>query len=80
MEVCGGQTHGLLRHGIDEALEEVVEMLHGPGCPVCVTPIESIEKAIELARQPLTILASFGDMLRVPGATGSLLKAKSLAA
>jgi hydrogenase expression/formation protein HypD len=77
MEVCGGQTHGLLRHGIDEALQDVVEMLHGPGCPVCVTPIESIEKAIELARQPQTILASFGDMLRVPGATGSLLKAKS---
>jgi hydrogenase expression/formation protein HypD len=77
MEVCGGQTHGLLRHGIDEALEDVVEMLHGPGCPVCVTPIESIEKAIELSRQSQTILVSFGDMLRVPGVSGSLLKAKS---
>lgn len=77
MEVCGGQTHGLLRHGIDEALEDVVEMLHGPGCPVCVTPVAAIESAIELAERPGTVLASFGDMLRVPGVTGSLLKAKS---
>jgi hydrogenase expression/formation protein HypD len=77
MEVCGGQTHGLLRHGIDEALEDEVEMLHGPGCPVCVTPVAAIESAIELAGRPGTVLASFGDMLRVPGVTGSLLKAKS---
>lgn len=77
MEVCGGQTHGLLRHGIVEALDDVVEMLHGPGCPVCVTPVAAIEMALAVARHPQTVLASFGDMLRVPGVTGSLLKAKS---
>lgn len=77
MEVCGGQTHGLLRHGIDEALEGTVELLHGPGCPVCVTPAEAIDFAIQLAFQPKTILTSFGDMLRVPGNSGSLQNAKS---
>lgn len=77
MEVCGGQTHGLLRDGIDRALEGQVELLHGPGCPVCVTPVETIDRAIELAFQPGVLLASFGDMLRVPGSRGSLLRART---
>ena len=67
MEVCGGQTHGLLRYGIDTALEGVVRLIHGPGCPVCVTPLEAIDSAIELARRPNITVTSFGDMLRVPG-------------
>jgi hydrogenase expression/formation protein HypD len=77
MEVCGGQTHSLLRHGIDAELEGVVELVHGPGCPVCVTPIEAIDFARELCLQSGTILASFGDMLRVPGSHGSLLEARA---
>lgn len=76
MEVCGGQTHGLLRHGIDEALEDVVELIHGPGCPVCVTPAEDIDFACQVAQRPEVILVSFGDMLRVPGNHGCLLDAK----
>jgi hydrogenase expression/formation protein HypD len=77
MEVCGGQTHGLLRHGIDDALADVVELIHGPGCPVCVTPAEDIDFACELTQRPEVILTSFGDMLRVPGNGGSLLDMKS---
>jgi hydrogenase expression/formation protein HypD len=77
MEVCGGQTHGLLRYGIDSALEGVVRLIHGPGCPVCVTPLESIDLAIELARRPDVIVTSFGDMLRVPGSCESLLQARA---
>ncbi|MEX0613432.1 MAG: hydrogenase formation protein HypD [Pirellulales bacterium] len=77
MEVCGGQTHGLLRYGIDTALDGVVQLIHGPGCPVCVTPLESIDLAIELARQPDVTVASFGDMLRVPGSRESLLQARA---
>lgn len=77
MEVCGGQTHNLLRHGIDEALSEVVELLHGPGCPVCVTPVEAIEAAIAFALRNDCILASFGDMLRVPGQQMSLMGARA---
>jgi hydrogenase expression/formation protein HypD len=77
MEVCGGQTHGLLRNGIDTALADVVELIHGPGCPVCVTPAEDIDLACQLAHRPEVILTSFGDMLRVPGNAGSLLDAKS---
>lgn len=76
MEVCGGQTHSLLRHGIDEELADVVELLHGPGCPVCVTPLSAIDRAIDLAGRPGTTLTSFGDMLRVPGSRGSLLDAR----
>jgi len=76
MEVCGGQTHGLLRHGIDDALRDVVELLHGPGCPVCVTPVEVIDQAIELSLRPEVRLATFGDMLRVPGTRESLLMAR----
>ena len=77
MEVCGGQTHGLLRYGIDTALEDVVRLIHGPGCPVCVTPIEAIDQAIDLARRPGVTVASFGDMLRVPGSRESLLAARA---
>jgi hydrogenase expression/formation protein HypD len=73
MEVCGGQTHGLLRYGIDQQLDGCVRLIHGPGCPVCVTPLEAIDFAIELARRPGVVLASFGDMLRVPGSRESLL-------
>lgn len=61
MEVCGGQTHGLLRYGIDEALADVVELIHGPGWPVCVTPAEQIDRAIELAERPDVLLTTFGD-------------------
>ncbi|MBX3422271.1 MAG: hydrogenase formation protein HypD [Pirellulaceae bacterium] len=77
MEVCGGQTHGILRHGVDQALADAVQLLHGPGCPVCVSPVWAIDQAITLAQRPGTILASFGDMLRVPGTDGSLQQAKS---
>ena len=77
MEICGGQTHSLLRHGIDQMLPEGVTLLHGPGCPVCVTAAEVIDQAIALAATPGVILCSFGDMLRVPGETGSLLTAKA---
>jgi hydrogenase expression/formation protein HypD len=77
MEVCGGQTHGLLRYGIDTALEGVVRLIHGPGCPVCVTPAAAIDLAIELARRPGITVASFGDMLRVPGSRESLLQARA---
>jgi hydrogenase expression/formation protein HypD len=73
MEVCGGQTHGLLRYGIEEALEGTVRLLHGPGCPVCVTPLEAIDLAVELAGRDDVLLTSFGDMLRVPGSRESLL-------
>jgi hypothetical protein len=67
MEVCGGQTHSLIRNGIDQLLPESVELIHGPGCPVCVTPLEVINKALAIAAQPNVIFCSFGDMLRVPG-------------
>jgi hydrogenase expression/formation protein HypD len=77
MEVCGGQTHGLLRYGIDAALEDAVRLIHGPGCPVCVTPAEAIDNAIELARRPNITVTSFGDMLRVPGSRESLLQARA---
>jgi hydrogenase expression/formation protein HypD len=72
MEVCGGQTHSLLRHGIEEELYDIIELIHGPGCPVCVTPREAIDLACRLALEPRVILTSFGDMLRVPGSRGSL--------
>lgn len=77
MEVCGGQTHGLLRYGIDTALEGVVRLIHGPGCPVCVTPLEAIDTAIDLARRSNVTVTSFGDMLRVPGSHESLLQARA---
>jgi len=77
MEVCGGQTHTLIRSGIDQLLEGKVELIHGPGCPVCVTPLEKIDRAVELATRPDMIVASYGDMLRVPGSKGDLLGAKA---
>jgi hydrogenase expression/formation protein HypD len=72
MEVCGGQTHTIVKQGIDALLEGAVEMIHGPGCPVCVTPLEQIDKALALAAMPDVIFTSFGDMLRVPGSTCDL--------
>ena len=77
MEVCGGQTHAIVRFGIDELLPEEITLVHGPGCPVCVTPVELIEKAIELASDPRVVFCSFGDMLRVPGSSKDLLTVKA---
>jgi hydrogenase expression/formation protein HypD len=77
MEVCGGQTHAIVRFGIDELLPGEIELLHGPGCPVCVTPVELIDRAIAIAGRPGVVLCSFGDMLRVPGSTRDLLTAKA---
>jgi len=77
MEVCGGQTHSIIRHGIDQLIPDQVEMIHGPGCPVCVTPLELIDKALEIASRPEVIFCSFGDMLRVPGSDRDLFRVKS---
>ena len=77
MEVCGGQTHSTIRHGIDQLIPDQVEMIHGPGCPVCVTPLELIDKALEIASRPEVIFCSFGDMLRVPGSGRDLFRVKS---
>ena len=77
MEVCGGQTHTIMKFGIDELLPPQLTLVHGPGCPVCVTPVELIEKAIEIASVPNVIFSSFGDMLRVPGISRDLLSVKS---
>lgn len=77
MEVCGGQTHSIVRHGIDQLLPDEIEMIHGPGCPVCVTPLEIIDKALEIASRPDVIFCSFGDMLRVPGSGKDLFRIKS---
>lgn len=80
MEVCGGQTHSIIRNGIDELLsagrDRCVEMIHGPGCPVCVTPLETIDKALAIAADPRVIFCSFGDMLRVPGSRENLFSVK----
>jgi hydrogenase expression/formation protein HypD len=77
MEICGGQTHTIMRYGIDELLPRGVELVHGPGCPVCVTPLEIIDKAIALASRPDVTLVSYGDMLRVPGSRLDLFAAKA---
>src|SRR5213595_2909338 len=77
MEICGGQTHSIVRHGIDQLLPAQVELVHGPGCPVCVTPLELIDKALAIAARPDVIFCSFGDMLRVPGSEVDLLILKS---
>ncbi|HSE71177.1 MAG TPA: hydrogenase formation protein HypD [Nocardioidaceae bacterium] len=77
MEVCGGQTHSIIRHGLDQLLPDGVELIHGPGCPVCVTPLEVIDKALEIAARPEVIFCSFGDMLRVPGSDKDLFRVKS---
>ena len=77
MEVCGGQTHTIVKQGINEVLSDAVEMIHGPGCPVCVTPLEQIDRALNLAGRPDVIFTSFGDMLRVPGSDCDLLQVKA---
>jgi hydrogenase expression/formation protein HypD len=77
MEVCGGQTHAIVRFGIDQMLPGKITLLHGPGCPVCVTPLETLDKAIAIASRPEVIFCSFGDMLRVPGSRDDLLRVKS---
>ncbi|MCK4838352.1 MAG: hydrogenase formation protein HypD [Desulfobulbaceae bacterium] len=80
MEVCGGQTHAIVRSGIDQLLPKEIRLVHGPGCPVCVTPLETIDRAIAIALRPEVIFCSFGDMLRVPGSDRDLLIARSLGA
>ena len=77
MEVCGGQTHSIIRNGIDQLLPDEVELIHGPGCPVCVTPLEMIDRALAIAARPDVIFCSFGDMLRVPGSTHDLFSVKA---
>jgi hydrogenase expression/formation protein HypD len=77
MEVCGGHTHTIYRHGIEHLLPETVELVHGPGCPVCVIPMGRVDDAISVARQPGVTFTSFGDMMRVPGGRGNLLRAKA---
>lgn len=77
MEICGGQTHTILRYGLDQLLPRHIELVHGPGCPVCVTPLEIIDKAVAVASQPGVILVTYGDMLRVPGSGCDLARAKA---
>lgn len=77
MEVCGGQTHTIVRQGIDELLPAGIRMIHGPGCPVCVTPLETIDKALAIAARPDVVFTSYGDMLRVPGTSDDLLALKA---
>lgn len=77
MEVCGGQTHSIVKHGLDRLLPDEIELVHGPGCPVCVTPLEQIDKAHAVAALPGVIFTSFGDMLRVPGSRTDLFRLKS---
>jgi hydrogenase expression/formation protein HypD len=77
MEVCGGQTHTIVKYGIDEVLPPAIELVHGPGCPVCVTSLEMIDRAHAIATRPGVIFCSFGDMLRVPGSRGDLLRVKA---
>jgi hydrogenase expression/formation protein HypD len=77
MEICGGQTHAIVKFGIDELLPKQITLIHGPGCPVCVTPLEVIDQALEIAARPEVIFTSFGDMLRVPGSTTDLLSVRA---
>lgn len=77
MEVCGGQTHTIVKQGLDGLLGDSVELVHGPGCPVCVTPLEQIDRALRLAARPDVIFTSFGDMLRVPGSDGDLFQVRA---
>jgi hydrogenase expression/formation protein HypD len=77
MEICGGQTHTIVKSGLEELLPRDITLVHGPGCPVCVTPIELIDKAVAIAKRPDAIFCSFGDMLRVPGSSKSLFDAKA---
>ena len=80
MEICGGQTHSIVKNGLEALLPDGIELVHGPGCPVCVTPVELIDAAIEIAARPGVVFTSFGDMLRVPGSHGSLLQARAAGA
>jgi len=77
MEICGGQTHAIVRHGIDQLLPPEIRLVHGPGCPVCVTPLELIDKALAIASQPNVIFCSYGDMLRVPGSNSDLFSIRA---
>ncbi|MGA3261482.1 MAG: hydrogenase formation protein HypD, partial [Bryobacteraceae bacterium] len=77
MEICGGQTHTLVKYGIEELIGERIELVHGPGCPVCVTPLEILDKAIAIASIPEVIFVSYGDMLRVPGSHSDLFRVKA---
>lgn len=77
MEICGGQTHAIVRHGLDQLLPKEIELVHGPGCPVCVTSLELIDKALAIAAQPNVIFASYGDMLRVPGSGRDLFSVRA---
>ena len=77
MEICGGQTHSIIKNGLDQLLPEQIELVHGPGCPVCVTPLELIDKALAIAARPEVIFTSYGDMLRVPGTRGDLFSVRA---
>lgn len=77
MEICGGQTHSIIKNGLDQLLPDLIELVHGPGCPVCVTPLELIDKALAIAAQPDLIFTSYGDMLRVPGSTEDLFSVRA---
>ena len=77
MEICGGQTHAIMQYGLDQLLPENIELVHGPGCPVCVTSLELIDQALWIAQQPNVIFTSFGDMLRVPGSSGDLFSVRA---
>ncbi len=77
MEICGGQTHSIMRYGVDQVLPREITLVHGPGCPVCVTPLETIDRALAVAARPEVIFTSFGDMLRVPGTDDDLFRVKS---
>ena len=80
MEICGGQTHAIMRYGLDQLLPPEIELVHGPGCPVCVTPLELIDKALAIAVRPEVIFTSYGDMLRVPGSDQDLFSVKATGA
>ncbi|MGD2078358.1 MAG: hydrogenase formation protein HypD [Chloroflexota bacterium] len=80
MEICGGQTHAIMRYGIDQLLPDEIELVHGPGCPVCVTPLELIDKALAIAADPDVIFTSYGDMLRVPGSSRDLFSVRAAGA
>jgi hydrogenase expression/formation protein HypD len=77
MEICGGQTHAIMQYGLDQVLPPEIELVHGPGCPVCVTSLELIDQALQIAQQPEVIFTSFGDMLRVPGSQGDLFSVRA---
>src|SRR4030043_1678094 len=77
MEICGGQTHSIMKYGLDQLLPGGIELVHGPGCPVCVTSLEMIDKALSIASNPEVIFTSYGDMLRVPGSQGDLFSIRA---